>query len=102
MRRRILIALAGLLGLAIIVGYVRWFVPTQQAVEIGAGMLSKQVCSCLFVAGRSVEDCRADQYESMDRIKLEVLQDPPAVRAFVPLLGERIAVWRDGFGCTLQ
>ncbi len=102
MMRRVLIALAAMAVLAAVVGYARWFVPTQRAVGIGTGMLAKQLCSCVFVSGRSLEDCRADQFESMDPIQVEVLSEPEGVRAFVALFGERIATWRDGLGCTLQ
>jgi hypothetical protein len=100
--RRVLIGLVAALALAAVVGYARWFVPTQYAVGIGSGMLAKQVCSCLFVAERSLADCRADQFQSMDPIQVEVLSAPEGVRAFVPLFGERIATWREGLGCTLQ
>ena len=102
MMRRVLIVAAVLVLLGVVVGYVRWFVPTQRAVGIGTGMLAKQLCSCVFVSERSLEDCRADQFESMDPIQVEVLSEPEGIRAFVPLFGERIATWRDGLGCTLQ
>jgi hypothetical protein len=100
--RRALIVAAAALSLAGAAGYVFWVVPTRQAVAIGSGMLSKQMCSCLFVAERSQSECRADQFESMDPIQVEILGDPSGVRAFVPWLGERTATWRSGFGCTLQ
>ena len=102
MMRRVLIALAAMAVLAAVVGYARWFVPTQYAVGIGTSMLAKQVCSCLFIGERSLADCRADQFESMDAIQVEVLSEPEGVRAFVPVFGERIAIWREGLGCTLQ
>ncbi len=89
-----------IVGLAL--GYWRWYRPVRYAVDIGAGMLAKQMCSCLFVAGRERADCRADQLPSMDPIQLEILDSPVGVRAFVPALGERRAFYREGLGCTLQ
>ncbi len=83
-------------------GFVRWYLPTRNAVDIGAGMLAKQVCSCVYVAKREVADCRADQFSSMDPIRVEVLRDENRVRAWIPALGERTAIYREGFGCTLD
>ncbi len=83
-------------------GFFRWYLPTRQAVDIGAGMLAKQVCSCIYVAGREVADCRADLFQAMDPIQLEVLRDEGRVRAWIPTLGERTAIHREGLGCTLE
>jgi hypothetical protein len=69
---------------------------------IGVGMLAKQVCSCLYVARRELDDCRADQFASMDRIQLVVVEDEQRVRALVPAFAERSAIHREGLGCTLQ
>jgi hypothetical protein len=83
-------------------GWFRFYLPTRHAVDIGAAMLAKQVCSCVFVAGRDVADCRADQFASMDRIQLEVRHDEGRVRAWVPAFGERSATFREDFGCSLE
>lgn len=73
-----------------------------QNVEIGAGYVAKEVCSCIYVGGRDFESCRLDVPESMDPIESELLADERAIRAFVPLLGERVARYSDvGGGCTL-
>ena len=40
--------------------------------------------------------------ESLDPIRVDLETEPSAVRAFVPLLGERRAIHRPGFGCTLE
>lgn len=100
--RKILLGLA--VALAIAMGLVvwRWYLPTRFAVDIGAAMLAKQVCSCVYVAKRSVADCRADQFSSMDPISLEVLPDTERVRAWVTGFGERTAIYREGLGCTLE
>ena len=96
------ILLVGSVALLLVggIGYYAWVEPTRYAVEIGSAMLAKQMCSCLHVASRSREDCRADQFPSMDPIQLEL--DGARVRAFVPLLGDRVAVHRPGFGCSLE
>ena len=74
----------------------------SQRVEIGAGYVAKEVCSCIYVGERDFESCRPDVPSIMDRIEAEVLADERAVRAFVPYLGERVARFSDdGGGCTL-
>jgi hypothetical protein len=66
---------------------------------VGAGYVAKEVCSCVFVGGRSLESCRPDVPASMDRVQVELGED--RVRAFVPLLGERIARHEPPYGCVL-
>ena len=121
--RRAIVPLLLVLILAGGLVYQLWYLPTRFAVDIGSGMLAKQLCSCLFVASRDLEDCRADQFESMDPIRVVVqsgagqggmkggMKDAeaggaeagePGVRAFVPGFGERFAGYRPGLGCTLE
>lgn len=73
-----------------------------QQVEIGAGYVAKQTCSCIHVAGRDFAGCRADLPDDMDRIEAEVFEDGrKGVRARV--LGiERLALHSPGTGCALQ
>jgi hypothetical protein len=67
---------------------------------VGAGYVAKEVCSCVFVGGRSIDSCRPDVPESMDRVQAELL--PDGVRAFVTGLASRVARFEPGFGCTLR
>ena len=94
------LAVAAVIATAVAVW--RWYLPTRFAVDIGAAMLAKQVCSCVYVANRSRADCRADQFSSMDPIALEILRDPERVRAWVTGFGERTAIHLEGSGCTLE
>ncbi len=38
----------------------------------------------------------------VDPIRVEVLRDENRVRAWIPALGGRTAIYREGFGCTLD
>lgn len=100
--RRIALGLGVLLLAALAFGTVRFYLPTREAVAIGAATLAKQMCSCIFVAERSAEACRADQLEALDPVQFEVTREPAGVRAFVPAFGERTARFREGLGCTLE
>jgi hypothetical protein len=102
MRTRILGGGAIVLAIALALFWTQWLVPTRNAVAIGTSMLAKQMCSCVFVAGRSQADCRADQFSSMDAISLELDRSTRQVRAFVTGLGERSAAFSEDLGCTLR
>ena len=49
--------------------------------EVGTGYVAKQVCSCLYIAERELDACRADLLPAMDRIQATVLPDGAGVRA---------------------
>jgi len=97
MKRVLLLLLAALAAAAIF--YVPGFV---RQVNIGNGFVAKQMCSCMLVGNRSFESCRPDLLPSMDQIEAELLPDGQGVRAFVPLIGERVARHQAPFGCTLE
>jgi hypothetical protein len=100
MKRRGKVLLAALVVLAAL-GVVGWRRIHFQA-DVGAGFVAKTVCSCMFVAGRSLESCRADVLPVMDRVKAEVLDEPHGVHAFVALFASRTATWEPRTGCTLD
>jgi hypothetical protein len=102
MKKRIALAVAVLLVLGGAIFYNRFLVPTRNAVAIGTAMLAKQMCTCMYVAERPRDDCRADQFASMDAITVETGPEPGVVRAFVPGLGEHSARFTEEFGCMLQ
>ena len=91
------VAIAALWG--VLVGVALVWEYARDRSTIGAGYVAKEVCSCVFVAGRELEACRADIPPSMDRIQVEL--DKDRVRAFLPGLTERIARSEPPFGCVL-
>ncbi len=78
--------------------------PLRQAAAVGAGFVAKQMCSCVYVAGRSFESCRPEMMEEMAQVRSEALADgeETGVRAWVTLLAERRARFHEDFGCTLH
>ena len=66
---------------------------------VGAGYVAKELCSCVFVGGRSLDSCRPDIPETMERVEAEL--GPDRVRASVPHLVERIARFEPPYGCVL-
>jgi hypothetical protein len=96
MKRRVFFVALAAVFAAAGVGYP-WL---ARSASVGAGYVAKEVCSCMFVGGRSLESCRGDVPESMDRVQAEVLE--AGVRGFVPGLADRVARYEPGFGCTLH
>jgi hypothetical protein len=82
----------------LVVGALVWEHLRDRA-AVGEGYVAKEVCSCVFVGGRTLESCRADVPPSMDRVQVELGAD--RVRAFVPALGVRIARHEPPYGCVL-
>jgi hypothetical protein len=100
--RRVLLAIA-LLCVVALAGAAAYYGPgMRQMAKIGAGYVAKQVCSCVFVGGRDLVACRGDLRPRAERVQAELLLPDRAVRAWVPLLAERVARYRDGSGCTLE
>jgi hypothetical protein len=95
-KRRLAIALV-VLGIA---GGAWAYEHVRGMASVGAGYVAKEMCSCVFVAGRSLDSCRPDVPASMDRVQAQLLAD--GVRGFVPLFAERVAHYEPGFGCTLH
>ena len=69
---------------------------------VGAAAMAKVVCSCVFVAGRTLEACRADDPPGFEDISVSI--DPTAKTATGTVLGlvSRRASYSEQFGCTLD
>ena len=93
-------------GLAVIVlggALLGWLWPSIDAyATAGAAYDARIGCSCRFVAGRSLADCRGDLEPGMDLVKLS--EDPTArsMTARTALLWSQTARWRPGWGCQLD
>ncbi len=100
--RRALLAIAVALLAALVAAAAYYGPRLRQQGRLGSGFVAKQVCSCMFVGGRDLAACRADLRPRAERVQAEVLLPERAVRAWVPLLGERTARYHDGTGCSLE
>jgi hypothetical protein len=81
-------------------GYFGW--RTAIAADIGAAAMAKVVCSCVFVDGRSLASCRADDPPGFEGVPVTV--DERAKTATGSLFGiiSRRASYQEGFGCVLE
>ena len=97
-RKRIL-----LLGLALVGLLLAFFwQPLTNYAQTGAAYGARVGCSCRFVGGRSLEDCRKDFESGMELITLSADYGEKSVTARFPLLATQTATYREGEGCRLQ
>ncbi|MDE2405319.1 MAG: hypothetical protein KGM17_11695 [Sphingomonadales bacterium] len=59
-------------------------------------------CSCRYVAGRSLGDCRKDFESGMGPVWLSEDAAARRITARYPLLATQDATFRDGEGCVLE
>lgn len=80
--------------------------PATEAAKIGAGWMAHQVCSGVFVSGRTVESVMGAEFGPGADPALRALEpvlDTARHRVTVTVPGVTVAtaVYRDGLGCTL-
>jgi hypothetical protein len=79
-----------------------WWRPLHDAARTGASFGARVGCSCRFVGGRPLADCRKDFEPGMELVTLS--EDPAAksVTASFPLLARQTATFHEGAGCVLE
>lgn len=92
------------LAVVVLVGALAWGYrePIDGYATLGSAFGARTACSCRYVAGRSLEDCRKDFEPGMEWV---FLSDDPASRsvtARVPPLASDTARYREGYGCVLE
>jgi hypothetical protein len=70
--------------------------------SIASAYSARVACSCRFVAGRSLEDCRKDKLAGMEAVTLRDNPEAKSVTARFPLVAEATATYREGYGCVLE
>jgi len=78
-----------------------WGTLRQKALT-GAAFGARVACSCRYVAGRPLGDCRKDFEPGMHLVMLSEDREARSVTARVPLLASQTASWREGQGCALE
>jgi len=95
---RVLVVLAVLLG---VLAYV-YREPIAGYTTTGAAFGARTACSCRYVAGRPLEDCKKDFEPGMELVFLDDDEEAKSVTARVPLLASDTARYREGYGCVLD
>ncbi len=98
LRRRVL-----WLGVALLAVLLGWFwAPLHGYARTGAAYGARVACSCRYLGGRGLSDCRKDFEPGMGLVMLS--EDPAAktVTARFPLVASQTATYRPGLGCQLE
>ena len=94
---------AFLLGLALVSVLVAFFwKPLNGYAKAGAAYGARVGCSCRYVGGRDLGDCKKDFEPGMELITLSEDAQSKSVTARFPLLASETATYRDGPGCQLE
>ncbi|MEO5598944.1 MAG: hypothetical protein ABIQ66_10030 [Novosphingobium sp.] len=89
--------------LAAIIGAVVWYGGAIMGyARTGASLGAQVACSCRYVAGRPLPDCRQDFERGMALVVLTEDKDAHSVTARFPLLAKQTATFREGWGCVLE
>lgn len=80
-----------------------WFrQPLHSYALTGAAYGARIGCSCRFVEGRGLGDCRKDFEPNMQLVRLSEDDAAKSVTASFPLLARQTATYREGQGCVLE
>jgi hypothetical protein len=94
------VVLVLLLGAAAIAWFYRE--PILGLSGTGAAFGARTACSCRYVAGRDLADCKKDFEPGMEVVFLSDDEEDKAVTAYVPLLASETARFEPGYGCVLE
>ncbi len=92
--------LAGL-GLILVAAGVYAMRLADQA-GVGAAAMAKVACSCVFVEGRDLRSCRADDPPGFEAVATEVDAASKSVTGRVLGVVTRRAIYSELYGCTLE
>jgi peptidoglycan/LPS O-acetylase OafA/YrhL len=89
--------------LLILAALLAWFwQPLSSYAQNGAAYGARVACSCRFVGGRALGDCRKDFEPGMELIVLSENRQARTVTARFPLLARQTATYYPGEGCRLE
>lgn len=81
-------------------GYYGW--RTAVAAEVGAAAIAKVACSCVFIDGRSLATCRADDPPGFESVDVHIDTASKSATGIVLGFISRRASYQDGYGCVLE
>lgn len=76
--------------------------PARRYALTGASYGARVACSCHYLGGRSLQDCRKDFEPGMELVLLSADEEAKSVTARFPLLANQTATFYEGQGCRLE
>ena len=94
---------AGLFGLTVAAGLLVWnWSDFREGALVGTAYGARIGCSCHYVGGRNLADCRKDFEPGMALVSLWDDPESHSITARVPLIASQTARFRPGQGCVLD
>lgn len=84
------------------VAFWYWREPLVGEARAGAAYGAHTACSCRYIGGRELGDCRKDFVAGMGLVFLSEDEGDRSVTARVPLLASETARYSEGRGCLLE
>jgi hypothetical protein len=85
------------------VAALAWFWrPLHSQAVTGASYGARVACSCRYIEGRPLDNCRKDAEPGMALVHLSEDEATRSVTASFPLLSRQTATFREGEGCVLE
>jgi len=92
-----------LIGVAVLAALALWFrVPIMGYARTGASYGAHIACSCRYIEGRKLDDCRKDFEKGMALVTLSDDAAAKTITARFPLLSAQRASFREGQGCMME
>lgn len=80
-----------------------WFwSPLNARAQAGVSYSARIVCSCHYIGGRDMSDCRKDLPPGMSMVTLGGDADDSSVTARLFPIASQTAFYREGVGCVLE
>ncbi|MDE2596074.1 MAG: hypothetical protein KGL44_04255 [Sphingomonadales bacterium] len=89
-------------ALAVVVALVLSWPTLRSYGRTGASYGARVGCSCHFIGGRGLSDCRKDFEPGMGLVVLSADKVAKSVTARFPLVSTQTATYRPGEGCVLD
>jgi hypothetical protein len=94
-------ALAALAAVLVVTLAWNWSALRARA-QVGAAYGARITCSCRYVEERSMGSCKGDTEPGMWMVEIVDQPESRSVDARVPLMANRSARYRKGWGCLLD
>jgi hypothetical protein len=88
------------LALVLILGLTAGYLALRPYGVTGSTYIAKQLCSCVFVAGRSDGSCEGENKPDIDRFSIRIDHAARSVSARLLLFSSQ-AAYDDGYGCRI-
>lgn len=93
------------LAIAAAIGALLWWAYGTQAMgysRTATAYVARVACSCHYIGGRTIDDCKKDRLEGMDLVTVTADSEQKSVTARFPLLASDTAYFRAGYGCVMD